>query len=96
MLLGESRAALVQSMEELTAMVKVNERKVLMVDCEVGGCMKDVPHLWKRLQLTREAGGGLFQLLVDGKEFLERGVCTLITYSLIRDIWFLEYSTYLF
>merc|ERR1719234_273113 len=72
-LLGESRAALVQSMEELTGMVKVNERKVLMVDCEVGGCMKDVPHIWRRIQLTREAGGDLFQLLVDGKEVLEKG-----------------------
>ena len=71
MLLGESRAALVQSMEELTGMVKVNESKVLMVDCEVEDCTKDVPHLWRRIQLTREAGGSL---LVDGKEFLEKGV----------------------
>ena len=88
--MGESRAALVQSMEELTEMVKeVNERKVLMVDCEVGGCMKDVPHLWKRLQLTRVAGADLFQLVVDGNEVLEKGVCTLITYTLIIDIWIL-------
>jgi len=72
-LLGESRAALVQSMEELTRMVKVNESKVLMVDCEVGGCMKEIPHLWKRIKLSREAGGDLFQLLVDGEEFLENG-----------------------
>ena len=78
-LLGESRAALVQSMEELTGMVKVNETKVLMVNCEVEDCTKDVPHLWRRIQLTREAGGNLFQLLVDGKEFLEKGVCALIT-----------------
>ena len=77
-LLGESRAALVQSMEELTGMVKVNESKVLMVDCEVGGCTKDVLHLWRRIQLSRVAGGDLFQLSVDGKKLLEKGVCSLI------------------
>ena len=75
MLLGETRAALVQTMEELLGMVKENESKVLMVECEVeDGCMKEVPHLWKRIQLTGEAGGSLFQLLVDGNEFLEKGV----------------------
>ena len=79
-LLGESRAALVQSMEELTGMAKVNGSKVLMVDCEVEDCMKDFPHLWRRIQLSRKAGGNLFQLTVDGKEFLEKGVCSLITY----------------
>ena len=74
-LLGETRAALVQTMEELLGMVKENESKVLMVECEVeDGCMKEVPHLWKRIQLTGEAGGGFLQLLVDGKEFLEKGV----------------------
>ena len=62
-------------MEELLGMVKENESKVLMVECEVeDGCMKEVPHLWKRIQLTGEAGGILFQLLVDGNEFLEKGV----------------------
>ena len=73
MLLGEARAALVQTMEELVEMA--NESKVLMVDCEVeAGCVKEVPHLWRRIQLTGEAGGGFLQLLVDGKEFLEKGV----------------------
>ena len=62
-------------MEELLGMVKENESKVLMVECEVeDGCMKEVPHLWKRIQLTGEAGGILFQLLVDGNEFLEKEV----------------------
>ena len=62
-------------MEELLGMVKENESKVLMVECEVEDrCMEEVPHLWKRIQLTGEAGGILFQLLVDGNEFLEKEV----------------------
>ena len=78
-LLGESRAALVQSMEELTEMVEVNKSKVLMVDCEVEDCTTEVPHLWRRIQLSRKAEGDLFQLSVDGKEFLEKGVCSFTT-----------------
>ena len=73
--MGESRAALVQTTQEFVGTVKVNESKVLMVECEVEDrCMKEVPHLWKRIQLTGEAGGILFQLLVDGNEFLEKEV----------------------
>ena len=108
MLLGETRAALVQTTEELVGMVKVNESKVLMVDCEVeDGCMKEVPQLWRRIQLTREAGDGLLRLVVAGKEFLEKGVrCAFLlqlaqsprtTYInicvlLIRDIFFLYWN----
>ena len=71
-LLGESRAALVQTMEELVEMVNVNGGKVLMVDCKEEGCVEDVPDLWKRVQLTRDAGQGLFQLSVDGDFILEK------------------------
>ena len=69
-LLGESRAALVQTMEELVEMVNVNGGKVLMVDCKEEGCVEDIPDLWKRVQLTRDAG--LFQLSVDGNFILEK------------------------
>ena len=69
-LLGESRAALVQTMEELVEMVNVNGGKVLMVDCKEEGCVEDIPDLWKRVQLTRDAG--LFQLSVDGDFILEK------------------------
>ena len=71
-LLGESRAALVQTMEELVEMVNVNGGKVLMVDCKEEGCVEDIPDLWKRVQLTRDAGQGLFQLSVDGDFILEK------------------------
>ena len=74
-LLRESRAALVQTTEELVGTVKVKDSRGFMVDCEVeDGFVKDLPHLWRRIQLTREAGGSLLQLLVDGREFLEKGV----------------------
>ena len=69
---GESRAALVQSIEELAGMARADQGKVLMVDCEVDGCLQHVPSVWKRLQLTRGVEDGLVQLVVDGKEFLEK------------------------
>ena len=69
-LLGESRAALIHTMEELVEMVNVNGGKVLMVDCKEEGCVEDIPNLWKRVQLTRDAG--LFQLSVDGDFILEK------------------------
>ena len=69
---GESRTALVQSIEELAGMARADQGKVLMVDCEVDGCLQHVPSVWKRLQLTRGAEDGLVQLVVDGKEFLEK------------------------
>ena len=74
-LLGETRAALVQTMGEFVGMVNIKS-KVLMVDCEVeeDECMKEVPHLWRRIRLTRKAGVGLLLLEVDGKEFLEQSV----------------------
>ena len=76
-LLGETRAALVQTTEEFVGIVN-NKNKVLMVDCEVeeDGCMKEVPHLWtwRRIHLNRKDGGGHLLLEVDGKEFLEQSV----------------------
>ena len=76
-LLGETRAAMVQTMGELVGMMN-NRNKVLVVDCEVeeDECMKEVPHLWtwRRIQLNRKDGGGLLLLEVDGKEFLEQSV----------------------
>ena len=72
MVAGESRTALVQSIDELAGMAGVNQGKVLMVDCEVDGCLQHVPSVWKRLQLTRGAKDGLVQLVVDEKEFLEK------------------------
>ena len=61
-----------QSIEELEGMARADQGKVLMVDCEVDGCLQHVPSVWKRLQLTRAAENGLVQLVVDGKEFLEK------------------------
>ena len=69
---GDSRTALVQSIEELEGMARADQGKVLMVDCEVDGCLQHVPSVWKRLQLTRGVEDGLVQLVVDGKEFLEK------------------------
>ena len=60
-----------QSIEELAGMARADQGKVLMVDCEVDGCLQHVPSVWKRLQLTRGAEDGLVQL-ADGKEFLEK------------------------
>ena len=70
MVAGESRTALVQSIDELAGMAGANQGKVLMVDYEVDGCLQHVPSVWKRLQLGAE--DGLVQLVVDGKEFLEK------------------------
>ena len=61
-----------QSIEELAGMARADQGKVLMVDCEVDGCLQHVPSVWKRLQLTRGVEDGLVQLVVDGKEFLEK------------------------
>ena len=61
-----------QSIEELAGVARANQGKVLMVDCEVDGCLQHVPSVWKRLQLTRGAEDGLVQLVVDRKEFLEK------------------------
>ena len=72
MVAGESRAALVQSIDELARMTGADQGKVLMVDCEVEGCLQHVPSVWKRLQLTRGAEDGLVQLVVDRTEFLEK------------------------
>ena len=85
-LLGESRAALVQTMEELVEMVNVNGGKVLMVDCKEEGCVEDVPDLWKRVQLTRDAGQGLFQLSVDGDLILEKKEFTAMISSQLLPI----------
>ena len=60
-----------QSIEELAGMARADQGKVLMVDCEVDGRLQHVPSVW-RLQLTRGAEDGLVQLVVDGKEFLEK------------------------
>ena len=61
-----------QSIEELAGMARADQGKVLMVDCEVDECLQHVPSVWKRLQLTRGPEDGLVQLVVDGKEFLEK------------------------
>ena len=61
-----------QSIEELAGMARPDQGKVLMVDYEVDGCLQHVPSVWKRLQLTRGVEDGLVQLVVDGKEFLEK------------------------
>ena len=61
-----------QSIEELAGMARADQGKVLMVDCEVDGHLQHVPSVWKRLQLTRGVEDGLVQLVVDGKEFLEK------------------------
>ena len=72
MVAGESRTALVQSIDELAGMARTNQGKVLMVDCEVDGCLQHISNVWRRLQLTRGAEDGLFQLVVDRTEFLEK------------------------
>ena len=102
-LLGESRAALVQTMEELVEMANVNGGKVLMVDCKEEGCVEDVPDLWKRVQLTRDAGQGLFQLSVDGDFILEKKEFTAmissqllpVAYSFAPDLVVLRSSSFI-
>ena len=83
-----------QSIEELEGMARADQGKVLMVDCEVDGCLQHVPSVWKRLQLTRGVEDGLVQLVVDGKEFLEKKASALhYSVSIIKNIKYNDEGT---